>query len=194
MKKEVKRALEEMKINELRRVGNELTGERFTRLTVLGEALEKDNRGNVRWICRCSCGNFLKANGNNLRSGHTQSCGCLRKEIASELKANTKHGLSHDKNGKITKLYAIWTTMKQRCHNSNTKQYKYYGARGIKVCDEWKNDYMNFYNWAMKNGYREGLTIDRIDVNGNYEPDNCEWVTKSENTRRMHESKKNKSI
>ena len=192
MKKEIKRALEEMKINELRRRGNELTGERFERLTVLGEALEKDRHGNVKWICRCSCGNYLKVNANNLRHGNTQSCGCLQKE--NILKANTTHGLSHNKNGKTTKLYGIWSTLKQRCNNSNTINYRYYGAKGIKVCDEWKNDYMNFYNWAMANGYREGLTIDRIDSDGNYEPSNCEWVTRSENTRRMNESKKNKSI
>ena len=192
MKKEVKRALEEMKINELRRRGNELTGERFGRLVVLGESEKRDKKGHIFWICRCDCNNILVVCGNNLRNSNTQSCGCLQKE--NILKANTTHGLSHNKNGKTTKLYGTWSAMKQRCHNSNTKGYKYYGAKGIRVCDEWLEDYMNFYNWAMANGYREGLTIDRIDSDRNYEPSNCEWVTRSENTRRMNESKKNKSI
>jgi len=90
---------------------------------------------------------------------------------------NLKHGLRH------TRLYNIWTHMKDRCYNSNYFQYYLYGGRGIKICKEWQNDFMGFYNWAIKNGYDDKLTLDRINVNGNYQPNNCRWITRAEQTR-----------
>lgn len=102
----------------------------------------------------------------------------LRRRLLIEI--NTTHGLSK------TRVYKIFQYMKQRCYNPNKKEYKNYGGRGIKICDEWKEDFMNFYNWAMANGYDDTLTIDRIDVNGNYCPENCKWISKTlqnKNTR-----------
>ena len=94
-----------------------------------------------------------------------------------------KHGMAH------TKIYRVYCRIKQRCYDKNVKEFKYYGGRGIEMCDEWRNDFMAFYTWAMANGYKEGLTIDRKDVNGNYEPSNCCWITQKEqnnNTRANH--------
>lgn len=183
--KRVEKALKEVRGAKLRTQGNELTGAKFGRLTVLGEAIERNSIGNVRWICSCECGNYTVVDGHNLNSGATASCGCIHKETI------TKHGLSLDENGKPTRLFLIWNGMKNRCYNSNDKAYKWYGGKNIKVCDEWLNDYPAFYNWAYDNGYKEGLSIDRINPNGNYEPNNCQWLTRTDNTKKMHMDKKN---
>lgn len=127
----------------------------------------------------CDCGNLVEVSGANLKKNNTKSCGCFQKETTA--KRFTKHNKSN------TRLYKTYNEMKSRCYNKNDKDYQYYGGRGIAVCDEWLDDFMNFYNWAMDNDYLDDLTIDRIDVDSDYSPDNCRWVdmkTQNRNTRR----------
>jgi len=135
---------------------------------------EKRTKGKeVIWLCRCICGNLTEVASAHLISGHTKSCGCLRKEFS------LKHGDAINK--KRHRIYRIWIHMKQRCENKNSYDYKYYGRKGISVCEEWRNNYPAFKLWALLNGYDDNLTIDRIDHNGNYEPSNCQWLTQSKN-------------
>lgn len=149
-----------------------MIGKRFNRLIVIEELSSRSKDGDKVYKCQCDCGNYVCVIGKSLRNGNTKSCGCLRNE---KLKSRvTTHGKSN------TKMYAVWCSMKARCYNNNDKYYKSYGERGVVVCGEWLNDFMNFYEWSMNNGYKDNLTIDRIDVNGNYEPDNCRWVTMKE--------------
>ena len=123
------------------------------------------------YLCKCTCGNTCIVERFHLKYGHTQSCGCLKKGIG---KINYKHGMEK------SRLYHIWQGIKRRCLNKNEDKYAQYGGRGIKICDEWKNNSSNFIKWALNNGYEDNLTIDRIDVDGNYEPSNCRWVTMKE--------------
>jgi len=159
----------------------DLTGQRFGRLVVLGIASYDEKTYTKKWLCRCDCGKKIEVSGGNLRSGHSKSCGCLRRDIC--IKASTAHGKSR------TRLYSIWIGMRKRCKDKNQKNYRLYGGRGIKVCDEWEKNFTVFETWALNNGYAENLSIDRIDSNGNYEPSNCRWATdevQSNNTRTNH--------
>lgn len=146
----------------------DLTGRTFGRLTVVSRA-ENSKGGKARWLCRCQCGNECIVYSCSLKSGNTKSCGCFRKE--ENHKRAMTHGMSK------SKLFTIWWAMICRCENENNKSYPNYGGRGICVCDEW-HDSSAFFEWALNNGYSDGLSIERIDVDEGYSPDNCKWITR----------------
>lgn len=155
----------------------DLLGQRFGRLLVIEDTNKKDKYRNEIWKRQCDCGNIVFKSSALLRSKHCNSCGCLQRELSAKRlsKRMKTHGY-----GTKDRLHRIWTSIHTRCYNKNDKTYKNYGGRGIKVCKEWQNDFMSFRNWSIANGYQENLTIDRIDVNGNYEPNNCRWITSFE--------------
>ena len=146
----------------------DMEGKRFGRLTVLYR-MENDKHRNAVWMCRCDCGVEKPIVGNALRKGVVVSCGCYHRDRVTEM--FTTHGMSK------TRIRNIWNHVKQRCINPNNDAYKYYGGRGICICEEWKS-FPAFLEWSMNNGYDEDLTIDRIDTNGNYEPNNCRLVSR----------------
>jgi len=160
------------------KITNELN-KRYGRLTVI--EFDETRNYRARWKCLCDCGNITVVNGSMLRNHKIRSCGCLKDELTS--KRFTKHGLTH------TLLYDVWIKIKSRCCNIRDKDFHNYGGRNITIFNDWQHDFLSFYNWSITNGYKEGLTIERINVNGNYEPDNCTWIINAEqalNKRNTH--------
>lgn len=155
----------------------DLTGKRFGKLTAT-KRVENTPAGLAVWECQCDCGVIKKIRACNLVHGKTKSCGCLRAE--TNIKKSTTHGESH------TRLYSIWRGMNKRCYQKSTYGYKHYGGRGITVCDEWRGSYEAFRDWAVINGYNDKLTLDRINNDKNYCPENCRFVDfeVQENNRR----------
>ena len=161
----------------------DISNQKYGKLTVIDFSHMVDKHS--YWNCKCECGNMHKVRVDCLKSGLVKSCGCLNYQTREHAKT---HGKSN------TKLYRVFYAMIQRCEDETCKVFKHYAGRGISICDEWRNDFVTFYNWAMMNGYKECLTIDRINNNGNYEPSNCRWITQKEQNLNTRRNVKKKSV
>ena len=148
----------------------DLSGRRFEKLKVISR-VANNKHGRAVWLCECECGNRKEIAAANLKKGSTTSCGCYSRSL--KRKKGT-HGMTN------TRIFHEWESMIQRCKNPNNQRYRDYGGRGIKVCDDWMNDFTSFYEWAVNNGYDDTLTLDRKNVDGDYEPSNCRWITNFE--------------
>lgn len=157
----------------------DISNQRFGRLITIKRVIPPGESKN-KWLCRCDCGNECLVRTSDLRSGRTQSCGCLKTEL--DHMRNRSHGMS------CTSLHKRWRSIKDRCFNPKNKSYKNYGGRGITMCSEWKNSFESFRDWALSNGYKESLTIERRNVNGDYEPSNCLWIPLKEQAKNRRSS------
>lgn len=163
------------------------TGERYGKLTVLEYVGTKRYRNGraTQWLCQCDCGNKTVVDSVSLKTGNTVSCGCHRRELSSKrmIERNKTHGITigseEDK-----RLYRLWAAIKRRCYYEKCVGYHNYGGRGVRMCDEWKNEAAKFVEWCKSHGYKKGLEIDRINNNGNYEPNNCQFISKVENEKK----------
>ncbi len=169
---------------------NDLTGKKFGRLTVLKRA-ENTKYGKSQWECLCDCGTQKTIIGSSLTQGKTHSCGCLMREKAttliaearSKIKTKSRFAPGYSRRGPLYHLYSIWCNMKHRCNNPNNRVFYRYGGRGIRYAPEWE-EFDSFAKWALENGYKDGLSLDRIDNDGNYSPENCQWLTRQDNARK----------
>ena len=168
----------------------DLTGQKFGKLTVIKRVESRNSK--VVWECRCECGNVTYVSSADLRYGHTRSCGCIHsQQIAARNKAAARHGMSR------ARIYHVWASMKERCQNPKSKDYERYGGRGIKVFQPWSDDFLQFKSWAYSHGYDESAnfmacTLDRIDVNGDYCPSNCRFVSAKIQANNRRNSKQNR--
>ena len=160
----------------------DIKGQRFGRLIVLYRTDIQTKHRQWKWMCRCDCGVEKPVTSQDLRRGDTLSCGCLNREINSKRSKGNQYGKIHGLS--YHPLRSIRKSMIHRCYNENNPYYKNYGGRGIKVCEEWLNDLLAFFEWAIRNGWKKGLSIDRIDNDGDYTPENCQFITISENSRK----------